>query len=140
MSQIFQPATDEELASCFPVFQALRPHLTEAVFVDQVRRQWEQGYRIVALRQANQVSSAAGYRFAEFLAWGKVLYIDDLSTLPCARKQGQAGKLLEWLMASAREQACHAVHLDSGHQRHEAHRLYLNKGFVLSSHHLSRSV
>ncbi len=36
-----------------------------------------------------------------------------------------------------REQGCNAVHLDSGYQRHAAYRLYLNKGFVLSSHHLA---
>ncbi len=135
--EIFQPTSDAELADCFPAFHALRPHLGPDAFIEQVRRQAEQGYRIVALRAGDQVPSAAGYRFAEFLAWGKVLYVDDLTTHESARGQGHGGALLDWLIGQAREQGCHAVHLDSGYQRHAAHRLYLNKGFVLSSHHLA---
>lgn len=141
MTELFHPASDADLHACFPAFQALRPHLNEVQFIAQVRRQSAQGYRIVALRtkghEGHEVPSAAGYRFAEFLAWGKVLYIDDLSTLEAARGQGHGSALLDWLIDQARDQGCSAVHLDSGHQRHAAHRLYLNKGFVLSSHHLA---
>ncbi len=135
--ELFHPASDDELAACAPAFLALRPHLSVQAFVQQVRRQATQGYRIVAVRVGAEVPSAAGYRFAEFLAWGKVLYVDDLTTLESARGRGHGGALLDWLINHAREQGCHAVHLDSGYQRHAAHRLYLNKGFVLSSHHLA---
>lgn len=133
----FHPSSDDELAACFPAFLTLRPHLSLDAFKQQVRRQQTQGYRIVAVRTGEQVLSAAGYRFAEYLAWGKVLYIDDLTTLESARGHGHAGALLDWLIDQAREQGCNAVHLDSGYQRHAAHRLYLNKGFALSSHHLA---
>lgn len=135
--EFFHPSSDAELVACFPAFLALRPHLSEDAFIAQVRRQQSQGYRIVAVRAGAQVPSAAGYRLAEFLAWGKVLYIDDLTTLESARGQGHGSALLDWLIGHAREQGCAAIHLDSGHQRHAAHRLYLNKGFVLSSHHLA---
>lgn len=135
--ELFHPTSDEELAACFPAFLALRPHLELTGFMEQVRRQQAQGYRIIAARVDVGVPSAAGYRFAEFLAWGKVLYVDDLTTLEAARGQGHASALLDWLIGHARSQGCNAVHLDSGYQRHAAHRLYLNKGFVLSSHHLS---
>ena len=90
-SELFQPDSDAELAACFPAFHALRPHLSLDAFVQQVRRQSTQGYRIVAVRAGEQVPSAAGYRFAEFLAWGKVLYVDDLTTLESARGQGHGG-------------------------------------------------
>lgn len=136
-TQLFHPSSDDELAACFPAFLALRPHLSAHAFVQQVHRQSAQGYRIVAVRAGNQVPSAAGYRVAEFLAWGKVLYVDDLTTLEAARGQGHGGALLDWLIDHARDQGCNAVHLDSGYQRHAAHRLYLHRGFVLSSHHLT---
>lgn len=135
--ELFHPSSDAELVACFPAFLELRPHLTQEAFLEQVRRQQAQGYCIVAVQAGEQVPSAAGYRFAEFLAWGKVLYVDDLTTLAAARGQGHGGALLDWLVGHAREQGCNAVHLDSGHQRHAAHRLYLNKGFVLSSHHMA---
>lgn len=79
----------------------------------------------------------AGFRFAEFLAWGKVLYIDDLTTLSGETSQGFAGALLAWLIEHARVHGCQGVHLDSGYHRHHAHRIYLNKGFQLSSRHFS---
>ena len=136
-ADIFIVETDAEIASCFPVFSALRPHLKEGDFLPQVRRQEKQSYRIVALKHEGAVRSVAGYRFAEFLAWGRVLYIDDLATLPGETGRGYGGALLEWLINHAKEGACDAVHLDTGYARHAAHRLYLNKGFKMNSHHMA---
>lgn len=138
--EIFAPSTDEEIAGCFPVFSVLRPHLASTVFLEQVRRQQAQGFRILALRSDGVVKSAAGFRQVEFLAWGRVLYIDDLTTLPEARGQGYAGLLLDRLFALAGESGCGAVHLDTGYGRHAAHKLYLKKGFELNCHHLARPI
>jgi GNAT superfamily N-acetyltransferase len=126
-----------EVAECFPAFQALRPHLSNEAFVAQVLRQQAQGYDIVAIRHEGVVKSVAGFRIMEFLAWGRVLYIDDLATLPGQTSRGFAGALLDWLAAHARGQQCDAVHLDTGYARHAAHRLYLRKGFQLACHHLA---
>ena len=139
-AEIFIATADSEIESCFPVFSALRPHLKRDDFLPQVRRQMEQSYRILALRHEGVVKSAAGFRFAEFLAWGKVLYIDDLSTLPGERSNGFAGSLLDWLIDHARANRCRGVHLDTGYARHAAHRLYLRKGLQLSCHHLALEI
>lgn len=140
IADIFLPDDQEQTDACFEVFSALRPHLAREAFLAQVQRQQAQGYRIVALRDQGQVCSAAGFRLCEFLAWGRILYIDDLSTLPEHRGKGHAGQLLDWLVTHAEQQRCAAVHLDSGYARHAAHRLYLNKGFELSSHHMAKSL
>lgn len=134
---IFIAETDAEIQACFPVFSELRPHIEADRFLAQVRRQQAQSYQILAVRQQGTVKSVAGFRFAEFLALGKILYIDDLATLGRETSQGFAGALLDWLLDHAQAHGCRGVHLDSGHQRHRAHRLYLNKGFRLSSHHCS---
>ncbi len=138
MSEIFQPSSPEEIGLCFEAFKALRPHLTdESSFVEQVLRQQEQAYQIVAVKEDGRVVSAAGFRLAEFLAWGKVLYIDDLTTLPETRGKGYAGSLLDWLITYGKENACQELHLDTGYGRHQAHKLYLSKGLELNSHHMS---
>jgi GNAT superfamily N-acetyltransferase len=134
---ILHATFDAEIASLFPVFKALRPHLVEAEFVARVRRQQAEGYRLSYLRDAEGAVAAAGYRRLEFLAWGRVLYVDDLITLPEKRGAGYAGALMDWLIAHAREQGCDELHLDSGYQRHDAHRLYLKKGLQLGCHHFS---
>ncbi|MFC3114057.1 GNAT family N-acetyltransferase [Cellvibrio fontiphilus] len=129
--------TDQEINSCFSVFKELRPTLNYQEFLPQVRRQESQSYQIIAIRQHGEIKSVAGFRFCEFFAWGKVLYIDDLATLSSDRGHGYASSLLAWLIEYAKTEGCKGVHLDSGYARHAAHRLYLQKGFRLSGHHLS---
>jgi len=135
--EIFIVTKDSEIEACFNAFKELRPHITPEGFLLQVHRQQLQGYQIVALRHEGIIKSAAGFRFAEFLAWGKILYIDDLTTMAVARSNGFADQLMDWLIDHARTQQCKAVHLDTGYARHNAHRLYLRKKFILSSHHMS---
>ncbi|MHB8629251.1 MAG: GNAT family N-acetyltransferase [Aggregatilineales bacterium] len=129
--------TDEHIQQCFPALKALRPHLDETTFLAQVKRQQMQGYRLLFLQTEGEFRSVAGYRILEFLAWGKILYIDDLITLPGEKRKGYAGQLLDWLIAYAKTQGCAQIHLDSGYQRHDAHRLYLNKGLDLNCHHFA---
>ncbi len=141
MIAIREMTADAEILACFPAFAALRPHLYEADFVATVRRQQQEGYRIIAVQaEDGTIPAAAGFRYATFLAWGHVLYIDDLTTLPAAQGRGYGGALLDWLIAAAQAQGCNAVHLDTGYTRQAAHRLYLNKGFVLSAHHCAREL
>ena len=134
---IFIASSDEQILSCFPAFKALRPHLHESEFLSQVRRQQSQSYQILALSCNRVVQSAAGFRLAEFLAWGKVLYIDDLTTLPNQTGQGLAGSLLDWLIEHAKANQCRGLHLDTGYTRFAAHRLYLRKKLQLNAHHMA---
>ena len=136
-TEIFIANTDAEIEACFPAFSALRPHIEPKNFLAQVRRQQTQSYQMLALRDEGRVKSAAGFRFAEFLAWGKVLYIDDLTTLPAETSKGFAGSLLDWLINHAVSCHCQGVHLDTGYARHAAHRLYLREKFLFTSHHVS---
>lgn len=136
--QCCEAKTDEEIGRCFPVMKVLRPHLIEREFIGRVRRQMEGGYRIVYLEAAGSVCSLGGFRVGEFMAW--VLYLDDLITDPSKKRNGYAGRILDWLEAEARRLECDEFHLDTGYGRHDAHRLYLNNGFLISSHHVSKTL
>jgi hypothetical protein len=50
--------------------------------------------------------------------------------------------LLDWLLEEAARLGCDQLHLDSGVglDRAGAHRLYLNAGMVIASHHFARRV
>ena len=128
----------------FEAMRELRPGLTSPTdFVERVdQRQRPQGYRLVAWVLDDQAAavSVVGFRVADNLAWGHHLYIDDLSTVRSARGQGHAGSLLKWVHEEAARLGCDEVHLDSGvgPDRLSAHRLYLNTGYRISSHHFSR--
>lgn len=127
----------------FDAMRVLRPGLADRdAFVRQVdQRQRPSGYRLIAALpdQEDSAVAVAGFRLGENLAWGRHLYIDDVSTLPAARKQGHARLLLEWLHDEARRLQCEQIHLDSGvgADRTAAHRLYFNAGFRISSHHFT---
>ncbi len=102
-------------------------------------RQRPEGYRIVAafLPQTPDAVAAAGFRISHQLSKARFLYVDDLVTLPAYRGQGHADLLFAWLLEEARRQGCEQLHLDSGHQRYDAHRFYLKHGMRINAHHFS---
>lgn len=124
--------------------RALRPHLAdEAEFVRRVDElQRPAGYRLVAASGVDgAVEAVAGLRVVHDLAHGRHVYVDDLSTLPQARRRGRGRTLLDWIAAEARRQGCEALHLDSGvGPDPDAHRLYLTYDMRIASHHFVREL
>lgn len=138
-----------ETALAHPALSALRPRFTDpAKFIRQIdEHQRPDGYRLVgvfvATAQADTpAEAAAGFRLSHNLAWGRFLYVDDLSTVPTARRRGHGRRLLDWLIAEAEHLGCDTIHLDSGvgADRLDAHRLYLNARMRITSYHFARSV
>jgi GNAT superfamily N-acetyltransferase len=127
--------TDAEVASAFPVMRQLRPHLDETSFVERVRAAERLGLRLVLHAEDGRVVAVAGFRLIEQLKSGLVLYVDDLVTDDGERSKGHGDALLHWLIAHAREQGCAAFELDSGVQRHDAHRFYLRHRMRISAYH-----
>ncbi|NUM56913.1 MAG: GNAT family N-acetyltransferase [Candidatus Hydrogenedentes bacterium] len=117
------------------ILRELRPHLTDDLLVEQIQRQMSNGYRVAVLEHNGEPKAVAGFRFGEFLAWGRIMYVDDLVVKETERGNGYGGQLLEWLMAHARENGCAQFHLDSGTHRLDAHRFYKAHGMELSSYH-----
>ncbi len=138
MQEIRYAQSNEEIESCWEVVQALRPHLKKEYFVDQVREMMTDGYQMIFLTEGQVAVAFAGFRNMHMLYSGKTIYIDDLSTLPQHRGKGYGGRLLDYIHQLAKETGKTAVHLDSGYHRNDAHRLYLNKGYKLASHHFLR--
>jgi GNAT superfamily N-acetyltransferase len=128
----------------FEAMRALRPHYDDEQAwihqVDEVQR--PEGYRLVAAFQEGEQAAVAvaGFRVGHSLAWGRFLYVDDLSTLPVGRRRGHAGRLLDWLDQEARRLRCDQFHLDSGvgPERADAHRLYFNTGMRIAAYHFQR--
>jgi len=127
--------TDEQIARACPVMRQLRPHLDPDTFVHQVRRQQASGYELVVLEAEGAVQAVAGFRVLEQLVRGRVLYVDDLVTDANARSRGFGDALMDWLVVHARAAGCTALELDSGVQRHGAHRFYLRKRMDITAYH-----
>lgn len=132
--------SEADVASTFPVMRQLRTHLKEDEYLEEVERMRRSGYRLAVVLDGGRVRCVAGFRIVEFLAHGKYLYVDDLVTAEDARSEGHGERMLDRLTGIAREEGCGSLQLDSGVQRHEAHRFYFRKGMNISSYHFSKSL
>jgi len=131
---------DEDILKCWEVLQVLRPHLIETDFVATVKEMIQQGYQLAFIEEDGKAVAAIGFRYLQYLYNGKHFYIDDLSTVPGYRGKGHAATLLDFVIEKAKANGFNEVTLDSGYLRTDAHRLYLNKGFILSAHHFSKKI
>lgn len=102
------------------------------------------GYRLVGVFRDGEASAVAvaGFRELTTLAWGRCLYVDDMSTLPAERGAGHADRLMTWLGEEGRRLDCESLHLDSGVglDRAPAHRLYMRHKLRISAHHFERDL
>lgn len=132
-------ATDD-LPAAHRVMRQLRPHLDAAAFVAQATRQMaEQGWHLAAAYDGDgAVLGLMGYRFGEYLAWGRILYIDDLVVDEARRSGGVGAALLRLAEDLGRAAGCASVQLDSGTQRQRAHAFYETQGYTFTSHHYCR--
>ena len=129
--------TGADIARCHPVMAELRPHLKAAEFPARVRKQQATGFHLAYLEEAGEVRAVAGFRYLETLAWGKILYVDDLVAAEATRSRGHGGRLFDWLVAQAKLNHCDEFHLDSGVQRFGAHRFYLTHRMDIVGHHFA---
>lgn len=127
--------TDMEIGNCFAVIQQLRPHLIQETFIVYVKTLLAEGYQLAYKKENDRVVCVAGFRISHNLFAGKNLYVDDLATLENERSKGYGEEMINWLRAFAIEQECIVFHLDSGVQRHRAHKFYLNQGMDIVSYH-----
>ncbi|MEH1923115.1 GNAT family N-acetyltransferase [Nostoc sp.] len=129
--------SDFHILGCFAVISQLRPHQEPTKFVEQVRYQMQEGYKLAFLEVEKQAVAIAGFRIYSCLSSGKILYIDDLVVDELKRSHSYGKQLFQWIIEYARNHDCKHLSLDSGVQRFAAHRFYLMQRMSITSHHFS---
>lgn len=130
----------EDFLKCWEVVHELRPHLDPDRYLTLMLYMLDEGYKMIYIEDEGKAVSFCGYRITTMLHRGRSIYIDDLCTLPEARGKGHGKALLDHVLKEAEKEELQSIHLDSGHHRHTAHRLYLNSGFKITSHHFAMEV
>ncbi|MCW3090165.1 MAG: family N-acetyltransferase [Ferruginibacter sp.] len=134
-------ATNEvEILKCWNVMKVLRPHLKEGEFVSMVIEMISEGYHLAYIEEDGIAVSAVGYRFQQFLFNGRHCYIDDLATIPGRMGKGYAGKLIDYVVEVCKHKGLKSITLDSGFNRIDAHRFYLQKRFEIASLHFLKKI
>jgi GNAT superfamily N-acetyltransferase len=131
---------DPRWDAALPVLQELRPHLDRQSLHDVYTEGHPQGYRFLAAFDDDdgRCLGVAGWRVVATAVAGRKLYVDDLVTTVAARGGGVGRALLGELERRARAAGCTVLDLDSGVQRHDAHRFYLRERMHIGSHHFSK--
>ncbi len=133
--QIQHAITEEDLINCFEVMKELRPHHNLESFLSTMDQMKEEGYHLIFLEDAGRTVSVAGFRYTTTLYDGLIIDLDDFVTSAEARGKGYAGHLFDHLVNMAKERSIKTIHLNSNHQRFDAHRFYLNKKMKIIAHH-----
>jgi ribosomal protein S18 acetylase RimI-like enzyme len=127
--------SDAEILACYEPMRELRPHIGSAQeFLTRVRRQADDGYRLLACWRGGAAVAVAGYRSMETLIRGRFLYVDDLVTLEALRGSGLGARLLAAIAAEARRLGFGAVVLDTGVDNMRAQRFYAREGMQLAAY------
>jgi len=118
------------------VLAQLRPGLTAGTIVPRIRELERGGFLLACIAdEAGAVRAVHVYRFLDMLFSGPQLYFDDLVTDAAARSRGYGRAMHDWLLAEARRAGCRMLTLDSGVQRHEAHRFYFRQRMTIHGYH-----
>jgi GNAT superfamily N-acetyltransferase len=138
--EIKEAKEKEDFLKCWEVVHELRPHLDQDRYLTLMLYMLDEGYKMIFIEEDGKGVSFCGYRIVTMLHRGRSIYVDDLCTLAEARGKGYGRKLLDCVMEEAKKEDLQSIHLDSGHHRYDAHRLYLNSGFRITSHHFAKQL
>lgn len=133
--KISEATTTEDLIKCFEVMKELRPHHNPDSFLAAMKQMKNEHYHLLYIEDNGKVVCTAGFRFTTTLYDGPIIDFDDFVTIAEARNKGYAGYLFDHLITISKERHIKAIHLNSNHQRFDAHRFYLNKKMKIIAHH-----
>lgn len=133
-----EPGDPRLAEDVLPVLRELRPHLDAAALAAVYAEGHQQGYRFTAAYAAGRCVGVAGWRFVANAHALRKLYVDDLVTAGTQRSAGVGHALLAELERRARDAGCSVLDLDSGVQRHDAHRFYFRERMHVSAHHFTK--
>ena len=119
--------TDQEIVDAFPLMSSLRDRIRGETFVDEIRRQQQDGYELIGGFDDGRLVTLAGIRRSHTLSRGAHLFVDDLVTDESVRGHGHGREMMAWLSALARSERIPRIYLDS---RSTARGFYERIGFT----------
>jgi ribosomal protein S18 acetylase RimI-like enzyme len=133
--------TDQDIAACFPLMRQLRPHLADGTdFLERVRRQERESYRLLVAWSGGEPVGAAGYRQQENLIRGRFVYVDDLVVHERARRSGIGAQLLDEVARLAKAAGIGWLTLDTALDNSLGQRFYFRWGLLSTALHFGRSL
>lgn len=131
----------KDIERTFDVMRELRTGYDLDAYVEYVENTLAPaGVQLAYLEEGGRVVCVSGFRISASLAWGKFIYVDDLVTSRELRSRSYGRTMLDWLCAYGKSMGCGELHLDSGVQRHSAHRFYLRERMDIVFYHFRKEI
>jgi GNAT superfamily N-acetyltransferase len=118
---------EKEWLEAFPVLNELRTHLNKSTYLDFLQSMREEGYKLFALYDNEQVVAVTGIAIRTNFYYGKHIFVYDLVTQSSQRSKGYGEQILSYIHQYAIRNGCGIVALESGLFRAETHRFYETK-------------
>ena len=134
------PTGDPRWDQALPVLQQLRPQLTPEDLATVFASTDGQRPSFFGAFDGEDCLGVCGWRIIVNTSAGRKLYVDDLVTVDSARSRGVGSFLLAHAEEIAVRHRCVRLDLDSGVQRHAAHRFYLRERMIIQSFHFTKLV
>ena len=119
------------------VHRQLRPALP-IDYVGRMRAVFGSGADMAVCVRDDKVCGITVFRIVEKTFSGRELYCDDLITDEALRSTGVGHALIRYMETVAAERDCDCLALDSGTQRHQAHKFYFREGLTVPAFHFSK--
>ena len=119
------------------VHRQLRPALP-VDYVGRMRSVFGSGADMAVSVRDGKVCGITVFRIIENTYSGRELYCDDLVTDEALRSTGVGHALIGYMEKVAIDRDCDCLALDSGTQRHQAHKFYFREGMTVPAFHFSK--
>jgi len=121
---------ENQLTDVYPLMAQLRPHLSEAQFVELFKNaQQLNGYQLLGAYMGGRCVGLLGYRILFDFVHGKHIYIDDLVVDEKVRSTGIGARLLEHSKLLAKKNGCQRLRLCTGNDNQKGMRFYERNGW-----------
>lgn len=109
-------------------------HICESI---QAQQQ-EYNYQLIGnFNPDEELLGVAGFVCRHSLALGNYLLIEDLVIAKSLNSSEAGSKLMRWMRNYAADHDCQQLHINSVVKDYALHKLFLQEGFRISSHHFS---
>jgi GNAT superfamily N-acetyltransferase len=111
--EIRELQTDTAILQAFSLMHVLRDRIAAGTFLNEVRIQQGQGYRLIGGFDGERVVALAGVRRSHTLSRGDHLFVDDLVSAPSVRGSGHGRAMMQWLARLAASDGIPRIYLDA---------------------------
>jgi GNAT superfamily N-acetyltransferase len=122
--------TKEEMLRNFELLHEFYPSITLEEYDKELDLMIPNNYGQVGMYEGDECIGMSGYWIGSKLWCGKYLECDNVVVSSEHRRKGIANKIFEYLREKAEKEGCTMMALDSYTDNFDAHKFFMNEGFV----------